>query len=283
MVKHGRPCSVAASRLARQLKTRRCPAATRGARATGDGRGSSPSVAPKSSVGGCSCGWPATPRRAVGARGAGLGGRRPGPRRHPPARHQDGGPRPHDRARPWPGGPARGGTRGPPPRAGAGRLEQRPARSRCSVRPRRHPKGQPAQLPPHLRELAGAAGRRSVRRGQADGARIHRWFSGTTGTLSPKNYSDAIAMLPSFPGITAQPSLTETRLADMPARCVTGVPERVESDGSHGAHGVSALPVRRPPTSRNRSASVEDRGEVVVPRDGVEPPTRGFSVRCSTS
>lgn len=121
-------------------------------------------------------------RRAVGARGAGLGGRRPGPRRHPPARHQDGGPRPHDRARPWPGGPARGGTRGPPPRAGAGRLEQRPARSRCSVRPRRHPKGQPAQLPPHLRELAGAAGRRSVRRGQADGARIHRWFSGTTGT-----------------------------------------------------------------------------------------------------
>ena len=103
------------------------------------------------------------------------------------------------------------------------------------------------------------------------------------GHLSPKNYSDAIALLPSFPEITAKPSPTETRLANAPDRCVTGVPERVETDGSHGAHGVSALPARRPPTARNKSASVEDPREVRVPRDGVEPPTRGFSVRCSTS
>jgi integrase len=100
------------------------------------------------------------------------------------------------------------------------------------------------------------------------------------GHLSPKNYSDAIALLPSFPGITEKPSPVETQQPEPPDWCAGDVPERVETGG---ARGVSALPVRRPPTSRNKSASVEDPRELLVPRDGVEPPTRGFSVRCSTS
>ncbi len=148
--------------VARQLRLRGEPAAD------------APSAAPRSSAAGCSSGWPATPAPSCLCS-------RPWPGRTstwPAAPSAFAAPRRRPgtarsrSTRAW--RPARRRTRGPPRRAGAGRLEQRPTRSRRRVRPSRHPEGQPAQLPPHLRELAGAARRRPVRRRQADGPRLDR-------------------------------------------------------------------------------------------------------------
>jgi hypothetical protein len=53
------------------------------------------------------------------------------------------------------------------------------------------------------------------------------------GHLSPKNYSDAIALLPSFPAITAQPSPTEARLINTPSPWTSYVEGRDHTSGSN--------------------------------------------------
>jgi integrase len=61
--------------------------------------------------------------------------------------------------------------------------------------------------------------------------------------------------------------------------CHAGVTDTAQNAGEHGARGAGA-------SSRLAAISVEESaisGGSVVPRDGIEPPTRGFSVRCSTS
>ena len=97
------------------------------------------------------------------------------------------------------------------------------------------------------------------------------------GHLSPKNYADAIAVLPSFDIAPTPATPTATAAGASSNRCVTGVPNPVETAGADGAHGAEAPPARRPPTSQKHGASDGDQRSGLVPKDGVEPPTRGFS------
>ncbi len=65
----------------------------------------------------------------------------------------------------------------------------------------------------------------------------------------------------------------------MPGGCNAGVTDTVRNRGEHGAGGTAIAQAAI-------TNSVEDSaisGGYRVPGDGVEPPTRGFSVRCSTS
>ena len=99
------------------------------------------------------------------------------------------------------------------------------------------------------------------------------------GHLSPKNFEDAIAMLPTFdiaPSVGHAP--TKTRIL-----CVTGVSKPVETDGFHGVYGANGSASKTLPSFRKDGVSEEKPRILRVPKDGVEPPTRGFSVRCSTN
>src|ERR1043165_4879300 len=61
-------------------------------------------------------------------------------------------------------------------------------------------------------------------------------------------------------------------IARLPSRCDAGVPNRVPRAGIPGAGGAT-------PVATSAEISVEN----LVPRVGIEPTTRGFSVRCSTN
>src|ERR1051325_5873135 len=61
-------------------------------------------------------------------------------------------------------------------------------------------------------------------------------------------------------------------IARLPSRCDAGVPNRVPRAGIPGAGGAT-------PAAASAEISVEN----LVPRVGIEPTTRGFSVRCPTN
>ncbi len=120
------------------------------------------------------------------------------------------------------------------------------------------------------------------------------------GHLAPSNFTDAIATLPAFlmppPPARRVPTggfeprvrtLKEKKprpsakieVVDASDRCSTIVATDAETHGAGGANG--APPASRPP-ARSTDFSTEI-AKSFVPRAGVEPATRGFSVRCSTS
>ena len=61
--------------------------------------------------------------------------------------------------------------------------------------------------------------------------------------------------------------------------CNAGVTRDVRTAGTMGAGGNAIARA----AIENSVENPVDSAVLVVPRDGVEPPTRGFSVRCSTS
>jgi len=68
-------------------------------------------------------------------------------------------------------------------------------------------------------------------------------------------------------------------IGKLPGGCDAGVSRAVPNSGAGGAGGASASP---PAILNSVEESMNSSGSG-VPRDGVEPPTRGFSVRCSTN
>jgi hypothetical protein len=84
-----------------------------------------------------------------------------------------------------------------------------------------------------------------------------------------------------------------SRALGLPVPCNAGVTDDVENGGSRGLRGPSGQPSADGPQltlfAENqkarptlRSSGPDARAEMEVPGGGIEPPTRGFSVPCST-
>ena len=93
------------------------------------------------------------------------------------------------------------------------------------------------------------------------------------GRLDHATLASAIAKLPGGPG--SAPSAPSAANED----CHAGVTHAVRNAGEHGIHGTTIAQAAIVNSVETALTSTES----VVPRDGVEPPTRGFSVRCSTN
>ncbi len=90
------------------------------------------------------------------------------------------------------------------------------------------------------------------------------------GRLDAATLASAIGKLPGGP-VSSRP----TQDPD----CHAGVTSNAKSGGGHGTHGTAIAQA----AIRNSVEESANSGSLRVPRDGVEPPTRGFSVPCSTN
>jgi hypothetical protein len=95
------------------------------------------------------------------------------------------------------------------------------------------------------------------------------------GRLADETLAAAVARLP----VTRMPSPTRKPEAAIPVSGSKWVAEPVVLVAPMASRSGTTTSVSCVST-RGETATCED---LVVPRDGIEPPTRGFSVRCSTS